>query len=105
MATLQDQINELQAKLERLRAAQARCPHKWGDIRYAPRETGGYKTKPMHWHPGRECADIYVAPQSHPRWARTCETCGVAQHTERTEDIPRRGQLPGTQATEQVPVF
>ena len=50
-------------------------------------------------------ADVHVPRQVEKRWARTCTVCGLTQHTKHTEEAARRGDIPGTKATEQVPVF
>jgi len=103
--TLQAQIDALEAQIRGLKAQQTRCPHKWGEVQYVPRKTPGYRTKSAWWHPGRDCEDIFVPDEIHPRWSRTCETCGLTEHTERTKEIPCRGTVPGTKGTQQIPVF
>lgn len=103
--TIQDDINQHKEAIERLKGQQHRCRHVWGDVEYDPRVTGGYHTKPMHWHPGRPCADVWIDRTDHPRWKRTCKTCGLVQDTEQTKEVPCRGTLPGTTATEKVPTF
>jgi hypothetical protein len=102
--TLQDQIDALKAQVQGLEERQRRCVHEWGDVQYAPRSEGGYNA------PVRVgCRDtgntFWVSKQEIPRWRRACRTCGLVQHTERTKEVSRRGQVPGTTATEKVPTF
>lgn len=103
--TLQAQIDRLRRQIEVLQEQQRRCAHEWDDVAYNPRIIAGYRTKPMHWHPGRHCEDVWIPEQRFPRWTRTCLTCGLEQHTETTKEVSRPGTMPGTTATEKVPTF
>lgn len=104
--TIQDEIRELEGRLENLRAQQSRCPHDWGDIEYDPKITKAYSARswqgpgPLESHPL-----VHIPRQELPRWKRECKTCGLTQYTERTKEVQRRGSLPGTTATEKVPAF
>jgi len=104
--TLQAQIDALKLQIKDLEAQQARCRHEWGDVTYAPVVTKAYSARSLHGPGPLESHPlVHVPRQERPRWERTCTRCGLAQHTERTEEISRRGQVPGTTATERVPVF
>lgn len=102
--TLQKKIEALEAELVGLRAQQQRCPHSWGPTVSDPRIEGGYsvplfvgcRTIPGH--------DQWVERTTIRRWARTCKTCGLQQHTEQTESR-RTVNAQGLFTTEEIPLF
>lgn len=101
--TAQDLIDQKKREIAALEAEQQNCPHSWGLNEYNPRKTGGHEQEDFHFpRPGRM---VYVPEITHKRWTRRCTKCGKIEHTERTKSVSRRGTIPGTTATEEVPDF
>ena len=86
--TTQDQIDALQAQIDRLKEEQQRCQHNWGDTYSNPRKTkeqvatGKLIQQGSDAWPETRLQDVEV-----PRWSRKCTKCGLVQHTERMREV------------------
>ena len=108
---LQRQVEESQ---RRLAEVQENCidsgGHVWGDVTFDPQYREGY-TIPSDLDLGinlgvdTRVSRVHVPPETANEWVRTCDKCGTEQRTRQTKAITRPGSVPGTSATENVPVF
>lgn len=81
-------IRDLLAQIEREKQKIDRCPHQFGPAFSNPetvREPYGYKTVVQG-------SDTWSEPAGYrdvqkPRWTRTCQTCGLEQHTDKHKPI------------------
>lgn len=89
--TIQQEITNLERQLADMKSKQARCAHEWSETKYSP-----YTGKEERIIPGqyeRHGVDMwpistYVDVEK-KRWTRTCNKCGIVQHTEKQSDIPQ----------------
>jgi hypothetical protein len=86
--SIQNEIDELEAKKKTLIAKQKLCRHSWGTVNYNPYTgkelvlTGEYEEHGVHRWPKTRFEDV-----TKDRWTRTCETCGLEQHTEKQDEV------------------
>ncbi|HLC78084.1 MAG TPA: hypothetical protein VJH92_03090 [Candidatus Nanoarchaeia archaeon] len=64
------------------------CPHKFGEVEYAPIYQKGYEIPGDK--PGTMGSDwrgpMWVSPETTPRWRKECNLCGLVKETTQTQD-------------------
>lgn len=85
--TAQQQIENLQREMERLKNVQKNCQHVWGKVVSDP----DVEKEFVYTHMGGRGSDPY--PEGYykdkdvPRWSRTCTVCGVKEYTKTLETV------------------
>lgn len=85
---LQNQIKELEQKLEELKKQQRCCLHIFGTPFFNPYDskeeylTGQYETQGIHHWPITAWKDV-----KKDRWTRKCTKCGFEEHTESLKTV------------------
>lgn len=79
---------QLRAARNQLNSVYTACRHEWGDARYDPivREAYNDPGDPPGMYGIDRRLPMYVPRQETPRWTRTCRTCGLIEHTERSNE-------------------
>ena len=84
----QDEINELQSKIERLNQKIRNCRHDWNDPKYDSEtisvadDRAGYETHGVDRWP-----IMSFHKEQKPRWSRECKTCGYVEYTYNEEVV------------------
>jgi len=86
---IQQEIEKLERELVRLKREQKECPHEWSDTKYNPYEG----TKQIADGIEAQGSDIWpkmkIISTTKDRWTRTCNLCGLQQHTEKLSDVSK----------------
>ena len=114
MARAHDLVTEIEEATRKLttlqsefHAIQRTCPHDFGETRYVPEGSGGYRDPGDP--PGTMGVDRRL-PMDVPRtevkkWERVCALCTLKQTTTNTRPENRPSTIRGTTATQEVPDF
>lgn len=88
VAETQSAERKMKKAQQELNAIQTSCQHDWFPLQYDPIVRLGYHDPGDgdNWHGADKRFAQYVPEQRTDRWTRECRTCGLVQHTTRTNE-------------------